>query len=400
MGGEDQEFLSNDEVKEVLGREPEEIEEVLENEEFGKYALEKLIRFEKKQEGRDKVLNNLSSFLAHSKITERLNDLSEHLDETGKILEKVDISEKNEEDLPEPQEMTVNEVKDYVNENYLSSTQLHTLLEKEKAGKSRKTARKYLERNINPDKAVSNLEELQGDIRDLEEDINQLKKEFWSERKEFNFENVVNEHRPRDSDDNRRKKLIEITNDVIKKLKEENQLRDNEKLKELVNEAFLALEADNYETFEEKMRDTINLESSSDGEASEQEKKLEKMKKMVNKLEERQTENLDVPEDAKSELHTAEEKAEEQERHETIMEESKHEGFDKSEPKIKTYEGLRKPKNPSNKKKNALTGKDTADEIEKNLRELRESIELHEDEDERQGHESIKAFERKLLGNS
>ena len=411
------EFMSDAESKKILQGRKEEIKKTIEERNPGKYALKSLIREEKKGDRRQDVLSILKNRLSEEKVLDRLNNLSHQLLETEDLLDKISTGKQTERiESSEIVDKTVKQLRKYLKQNEISKDQLQELLKEEEKGKDRKTAKQYINKELESADSDSNLEKLQEDLSELENDISSFRTEISENRDKFNLPENDDKKQNKDSKtEENQKELLEATSKVIERLKERDDLRNNEELKNLVNDAFLALEAENYPTFKDKLHEIKTLEendNSEDNDLSEQENKLERMESMVSKLEERQKESLGVPqkttEEVNEQLDTLEEiSGQEIERpgkkkREQKIDELSSKGFNEEDLKTRSDSDLERLEKSSEdidnlESKFEQLDKDQSEtdknsEIEENIEKLEESL----NSDKEESSSSLDKFEKKI----
>ena len=412
------EFMSDAESREILEGDKNDIEETLEERKPGKYALKSLIRAEKRGDNREEVLEVLNECLKSEKVLDQLNNLSQQLSETENLLKRIDTDGDTKSlETGEIADKTVKELRKFLKNNKIPQKRLEELFEIEESNKNRKTAKKYIKKEIESADSDFGLASLQEDISELESGLSSFKIEIEENRENFSLPDTESSNKINDSEGGYRKKdLIEITNSVIEKLRNQGNLRSNEKLKELVNDAFLELEAENYSAFKDKLHEIENLEENdsedSPNDLFEQENKLERIESMVSELEERQEKILGAPktatEEVNEQLDTLEEMSGEEikrpgtEREEKI-EEIASKGFDKENLKSRSDSDLAKLEDSSESmekiesKFESLDSEksstaDKTSEIEENIEKLEESL----NSDNKDSRSSLGKFEKKI----
>lgn len=147
--------------------------------------LKALKEAESSGKGRQNILKFLDNQITSENVGKYLNiaeeDAKEIEDIIGKIEELEDLEHLNEEKIEIDQDQlidlvggTVSEMKDFIENNPLTTEQLEDVLSAEERIKDRKTAKRFLEDQIKKQKTGSSLENAVEDIKNLEKDLKEI----------------------------------------------------------------------------------------------------------------------------------------------------------------------------------------------------------------------------------
>lgn len=317
------------EVASLTNKQVEEFKQEVSDREPTVNDLEQLIEAEKAGKDREEMIDYLKGMINKKNISEKLqtalDDLS-GLEHTIKEVEDLEDTEslknKDEVEIDQSQiieliEGTVSELKDYVNENFLYRRQLEEILDAEKAGKNRKTAKRFLEKEIESKGIEEEIKESQEDLERLKKDIKNLKNHFENVAEEYDYSGEQRSKKNQEAAN----ELLEITNSIIQELKDSDNIDNRQELEEKTNEVIQALQNDNYSKVEDALvaiskmgrpnQEEDETEKSEDGSGGdpdedeqkneqktvetqetmqEQDEKLERMKQIVQDIEESEDE--------------------------------------------------------------------------------------------------------------
>lgn len=301
MAGQKLDNLEIAEVASLTNEQVEDFKHKVDEKEPTVNDLEKLIEAEEAGKDREEVINYLNGMIKKENVSgkletasEGLEDLEETIEEIDELEDTEDIEEKDEVELDQSQiielvEGTVKELKEYVNENFLYRRQLEEVLDAEKAGKNRKTAKRFLEKKIENKGIEEEIKESRRDLERLKDDVENLREHFENYSEEFNFQ----EDERSEKDQEAANELLEITNSIIKDLKEADRIVNRSELEEKTNEVILALQNDDYGKVRDKLIEINEMGRKDSEEETEQEKqkleqqdeKIERMKEIVSDIE-------------------------------------------------------------------------------------------------------------------
>lgn len=260
----------------------------------------------------------------------RIEDI-DHFDD-----EKIEIDQNKLIDLVGG---TVNEMKEFIQENPLAPDQLEDILSAEKRIKDRKTAKNYLEKQIRKSRVGEDVSEARKDLEKLKEDMNELKsdesledvKPDTSEEDEDIGElNEESEDEEEKTDDKAQENDEEVSDDIenseddedLDEEKEEDEenssensdeLTDLEKKKQIADDLELEMDEDELEAFSLSDLEKIQSEKSH-------------REELIENLAEKGMEEEDLQNSSTSDLEkvaeSMDEKEEAQEEHEEMREEA------------------------------------------------------------------------------
>ena len=312
------------EVASLTNKQVEEFKEELEDRDPTVNDLEQLIEAEKAGKDREEMVEYLKGMINKKNVSEKLETALEDLSSLEHTIKEVDdlentesLDNKDEVEIDQSQiieliEGTVSELKDYVNENFLYRRQLEEILEAEKAGKNRKTAKRFLEKEIENKGIEEEIKESKEDLERLTKDIENLKDHFENVAEEYDYSGDQRSEKNQEAAD----ELLEITNSIIQDLKDSDSIQNRQEIEEKTNAVIQALQNDNYskveealvalsemgETDEKSEENQEEVEESGDSDTEpendvetdeqlgEQDQKLERMKEIVQDIEESEDE--------------------------------------------------------------------------------------------------------------
>lgn len=206
--------LSTAEISGFVTSTGEEIERGLEEKDYGPGEINQLIEAEKNGKNRKTVLRKLKKKRKQWKIDEDLEIAEEEIEGLREILEdieekeKIDTGEEDRRDIGETELIeilggTVEDLKEFVEEEKINIKGFERILEAEKKVKDRKSAEKVLERKIkerrieeDARRTEKDIEKLEGDLESIREDeeasepiMEEEKEESDSEKEEKDEEN-------------------------------------------------------------------------------------------------------------------------------------------------------------------------------------------------------------------
>ncbi|MFB6115970.1 MAG: hypothetical protein ABEK10_00520 [Candidatus Nanosalina sp.] len=417
MAGQKLDNLEIAEVASLTNEQVEDFKEKVQEKEPTVNDLEKLIEAEEAGKDREEVIQYLNGMIKKENVSDKLEtasggleDLEETIDEIDELEDTEDLDDKEEVELDQSQiielvEGTVKELKEYVNENFLYRRQLQEILDAEKAGKNRKTAKRFLEKKIENKGIEEEIKESRRDLERLKEDVENLREHFEDYSQDFDFSDDGRS----EEDQKAAEELLEITNSIIEDLKDADRIVNKPELEEKTNEVILALQNDDYgkvrdklieinemgredseeETKEEKeklekqdkkikrMKEIVSDIESSESQAEEEEKtdpELEKKKEIADKL------NTDYSESDLEQisLDELEELKREQDHREDLIDKLKEKGLDESDLRQSTTSDLEKLLNSSNSM-NQNTSK--FEEVERSDQKSSEELKEEAEED-------------------
>jgi len=249
------------EVASLTNKQVEEFKEEVNDREPTVNDLEQLIEAEKAGKDREDMIDYLKGMINKKNISEKLqtalDDLSglEHTIEEVEDLEDTEsLENKDEVEIDQSQiieliEGTVSELKEYVNENFLYRRQLEEILDAEKAGKNRKTAKRFLEKEIESKGIEEEIKESQEDLERLKKDIENLKDHFENVAEEYDYSGEERSKKNQEAAN----ELLEITNRIIQDLKDSDNIDNRQELEKKTNEVIQALQNDNYSKVEDAL---------------------------------------------------------------------------------------------------------------------------------------------------
>ena len=254
------------ELSHMLDSGLEEFSKSLEDGNLSLGQLEQLARSEKKGRDREKYINQIQKHAKKTQLEKEMDQVTEKIHELNNDLRKV-VRDEDEVHLDrEPDqvtEKTVKELRKYLSENSVSRGYLEDILESEKQGKDRKTAKKAIQRHIKKSRPTQDIQKLTsnlGSTKDIVEQFNEELDDNVSEYRLSAMENPLDIDKPQITDTESSEntedlsELVELSNDVVTLLRNSKDLDDREIIEELANKALLALEAENYDTFKERIR--------------------------------------------------------------------------------------------------------------------------------------------------
>ena len=254
------------ELSHMLDSGLEEFSKSLEDGNLSLGQLEQLARSEKKGRDREKYINQIQKHAKKTQLEKEMDQVTEKIHELNNDLRKV-VRDEDEVHLDrEPDqvtEKTVKELRKYLDENSVSRGYLEDILESEKQGKDRKTAKKAIQRHIKKSRPTQDIQKLTsnlGSTKDIVEQFNEELDDNVSEYRLSAMENPLDIDKPQITDTESSEntedlsELVELSNDVVTLLRNSKNLDDREIIEELANKALLALEAENYDTFRERIR--------------------------------------------------------------------------------------------------------------------------------------------------
>jgi hypothetical protein len=304
------------EVASLTNKQVDEFKEIVEQKDATENDLEQLIEAEKAGKGRDEVVEFLKGMINKNNVEEKLDtalsnleDLEVTIDEVDQLENSSDLDDQDEVELDQSQiieliEGTVDELKEYVNENFLYRRQLEEILDAEKAGKNRKTAKRFLNKKIENKGIEEEIKESKEDLQRLKKDIENLHDHFENVADSFDYSSDERDEESQEAAN----ELLEITNSIIQDLKQSDNINNRENLEKKTNEVIQALQNDNYGKVRDALIEISQMgyedEGENDEEAQqkmeEQDEKLERMKEIVDDIQESEE---DIQEDLQEQSH-------------------------------------------------------------------------------------------------
>lgn len=294
MKSEGGDSLETGELPELADMELDEFKDALREKDVGQIDLEELVREERKGKNRQKFLDFMVRHARELEVKNSLESLLASISEVDESLENIVEKDKERRLGADPEEITektVKELRNYLKEHYLTADQLEKILEAEKEGKDRKTAKKFVKREIRNTESPDDTQKILKNLEYTEDSIRKFKKDFIQNPGHFNLkmfdnplEDVLNEN-IEDSKESRESEnlseLLGLTENVIEVLEDVDNFRDREIIEELANKALLALEAEKYDTFREKIERIQEIGFEERKSSS----KLDEVEEAINRLE-------------------------------------------------------------------------------------------------------------------
>lgn len=180
--------LSTAEISGFVTSTAEEIERELGQKSYGPEKIDQLIEAEKSGRNRKTVLRKLKKERKQWKIDEDLEIAEEEIEGLREILEDLEEKEKIETGKEEHRDIgeteliellggTVEDLRDFVEEEKVEIQGLERILQGEKKVKDRKSAEKFLKRKIKERRIEKDAKKTEEDIERLEEDLKDLRKD-------------------------------------------------------------------------------------------------------------------------------------------------------------------------------------------------------------------------------
>jgi|APHM01.1.fsa_nt_gi hypothetical protein len=250
----------------MLDSELEEFSEGLEDRNLSLKQLEELASLEKRGRDREEYINEIQRHARKIQLGEELDQVTEKIHELNNDLKKV-VQDRDETRLDrkpdEVTEKTVKELRKYLSENRVSRGYLEDILESEKQGKDRKTAKTAIQRHIKKSRPRQDIQKLTSNLEATKDMVEQFSEKLDDSTSDYRLSAIKNpididvtHATDTDSSEDTEdlSKLVELSNDVVTLLRNSKNLDDREIIEELANKALLALEAENYDAFKEKIR--------------------------------------------------------------------------------------------------------------------------------------------------
>lgn len=188
--------ISISKVSELSTRNREHFREQVEELDLTIEDMKALKEAEESGKNRKDLLEFLDDQINSEKVGQYLGIAEADIDELESVFEKIDSIEdvkSLDEDYIEIEQDrlldlvggTVDEIKEFIEENSLNSQQLKNILEAEKRVKDRKTARSFLEKQLRDRKVSEDSNQVKKEIKKLKEEIDQLE-----EDKEIDVEKI------------------------------------------------------------------------------------------------------------------------------------------------------------------------------------------------------------------
>lgn len=381
--------LSEEEAEELLKEDIEDFKQTVRDEKLRKEDLKQLYSLEKSGKERNSFLNFLVRFGKEDKVLRELDGFLEQVSRVDSAMDKIVTEYSESLEYDEIKEKTVKELKKYLKENKIPKDKLKEILEIEKNNKDRKTAKKYIRKEIKDSDSMISPSEVQKEISDLEDKVRSFKKDFIYHPDIFSLENLEKEFE--EDSENRFKEnkedpneLVILTGKLANKLKKNDHIRNTEEFKELTEEAISMLESEDLGRFQHKLEEMNKLlgfdnqESESDYYTTED--KLDELEKAVDNLV-KQEKELNAPK-AKLGAVNNHDKNERREKIENLS----SKGFDKSdlesrsssdleklENSVSNQDGIEDKFNDLNSENNGEDG-NANEKIQENIEELKNSL--------------------------
>jgi len=360
--------LSEEEAQELLKKDIEDFKQSVRDEQLRKKDLKELYSLEKSGKERENFLNFLVRYGKEEKVLRELDGFLDQVSRVDTALERMVEDESKNLDLEDTTDKTVKELKEYVKNNHLSKEELEAILESEKERKDRKTAKKYLEKELEDSSSLISSSEVKKAISNVENKVKSFKKDFIYHPEVFNLDNIEKEfeahsEEQKDERDNDLEELVELTGNLVKNLKKSDNLENRGEMKELINNAILALESDNFDKFKDKIKRLNELTNTGKknivNHAETQQSKLQQIEEVISRLEET---GYNAPREEKA--SEKESKSSESGR-EKMISRLQQEGFNREKLETRSRSDLEKLQSSSNKIDNVEEMFQESDEMEK-----------------------------------
>jgi len=360
--------LSEEEAQELLKKDIEDFKQSVRDEQLRKKDLKELYSLEKSGKERENFLNFLVRYGKEEKVLRELDGFLDQVSRVDTALERMVEDESKNLDLEDTTDKTVKELKEYVKNNHLSKEELEAILESEKERKDRKTAKKYLEKELEDSSSLISSSEVKKAISNVENKVKSFKKDFIYHPEVFNLDNIEKEfeahsEEQKDERDNDLEELVELTGNLVKNLKKSDNLENRGEMKELINNAILALESDNFDKFKDKIKRLNELTNTGKknivNHAETQQSKLQQIEEVISRLEET---GYNAPREEKA--SEKESKSSESGR-EKMISRLQQEGFNREKLETRSRSDLEKLQSSSNKINNVEEMFQESDEMEK-----------------------------------
>jgi len=360
--------LSEEEAQELLKKDIEDFKQSVRDEQLRKKDLKELYSLEKSGKERENFLNFLVRYGKEEKVLRELDGFLNQVSRVDTALERMVEDESKNLDLEDTTDKTVKELKEYVKNNHLSKEELEAILESEKERKDRKTAKKYLEKELEDSSSLISSSEVKKAISNVENKVKSFKKDFIYHPEVFNLDNIEKEfeahsEEQKDERDNDLEELVELTGNLVKNLKKSDNLENQGEMKELINNAILALESDNFDKFKDKIKRLNELTNTGKknivNHAETQQSKLQQIEEVISRLEET---GYNAPREEKA--SEKESKSSESGR-EKMISRLQQEGFNREKLETRSRSDLEKLQSSSNKIDNVEEMFQESDEMEK-----------------------------------
>lgn len=284
--------LSEEEAEEMLKEDIEDFKQTVRDEKLRKEDLKQLYSLEKSGKERNSFLNFLVRYGKEDKVLRELDGFLNQASRIDSALERIVEDGSQDLDLDKISSKTVKELKKYIDEQYLTKEELKIILENEEESKDRKTAKRYIKRELDNSSSIISPSEVQKDISGVEDKVKSFKKDFIYHPEVFDLDNIekeFNEHYENQEKENNLEDLVKLTGTLAENLKNSDSLENREEMKQLINDSILALEADNLDKFKEKIEKLNEIsepeKESSNEKAKSQQSKLKEVEEVINRLE-------------------------------------------------------------------------------------------------------------------
>lgn len=289
MDFEAQELGEEQDAATLLKQDIDSFKSDLRDENMGKKGLERLARHEKSGKDRDDYIQLIEKRSKQAKLERQMQDITEDISQLNNTLGKVTKLEDEEHLDREPQEITqktVKELRNYLKENNLSLEYLKEVLEAEKSGKNRKTAKNTIKRHMKSSRSSTNIQKIINNLDATKKMVEKFNDNLDESAPRLDFsaietklktesnhnEQLMNRRNTEEANSSDLSEMVDMTDEVIELLRESQNI-DDAHIEELSNKALLALQAENYDTFRESLEKIQDAVSENDLETDKEDSK-------------------------------------------------------------------------------------------------------------------------------